>query len=450
MRWSWPADLLPATLDAIAEGSLVWVVYLTFAVSGTGGSHLGPIEFAIAAALGLVAARRSASGHSPRAAIYVLAVLAGIAGWLGDPAVRSTVASVGPALALGRHVPGWLLGMALLRGAVHREPADDDRVTGVLLAAGTPVLAGPWLLHAGSSDTAFMAPALVGSLLFVTSSLLAIGFGRLRALGIAPHESTGGRTWIWLAAGVTLVMGVVAVAGALVLGAPIEALLAALAGPVAGALAAAGSVLARLAAPAWSALSRVLAALPSAPAPGGGGGSTVALPGPSAAAASTGGPSPLVVVVVALAMAVGVGLLVHYRRLFTSPKPWKPERRAEEHTFVRPHVSLSLRLPAVRSHLWRPGHRAATDAAAAYLQVLAEMEHHPDLRRHPVESPSLHARRIRGMGLPDTALGLLAADFELARYGDRPLSRSETLRGLSRARRLHEEMRRLLSRGHRG
>jgi hypothetical protein len=450
MRWSWPADLLPATLDAIAEGSLVWVVYLAFAVSGRGGAHLGPIEFAIAAALGLGLARRSVSGHWPRPGIYVLAVLAGIAGWLGDPAVRSTVASVGPALALGHHVPGWLLGIAVLRGAVHREPADDDRVTGVLLAAGTPVLAVPWLLHAGSSDTAFAAPTLVGSLLFVTSSLLAIGFGRLRALGIAPHESAGGRTWIWLTAGVTLVVGVTAVGGALVLGAPMQALLAAAVGPIAGVLAVAGVVLSPVAAPIWSAVSRLLAALPAGLPVAGGAGTSVALPAPSPGVPGTGGPSPVVLALVLLAMLVAGGLLVRYRRLFTSPKPWKPERGAEEHTFVRPHVSLSLRLPAVRPHLWRPVHRAATDAAAAYLQVLAEMEHDPDLRRHPAESPSLHARRIRGRGLPDAALGLLAADFELARYGDRPLSRSETLRGLSRARRLHEEMRRFLSRGRRG
>ncbi len=441
MRWSWPADLLPTTLDAIAEGSLLWVLYVAFAVSGSGGSHLGPAEFVIAAALGLVVARRSASAHGPRVALYALALLAGCAGWAADPGVRSTLATAAPAAALGRHVPGWLLGVAVIRGAAHRDAADDDRVVGALLAAGTPVLAVPWLLHAGPPDPRFVAPTLVGSLLFVTSGLLAIGFGRLRALGIAPHESTGGRTWIGLTAGVTVVMGVVAVGAALALGTPIAALLATLAGPVAGALAAAGSVLAPLVAPAWSALSRVLAALPSAPAPVGGGGSTVTLPGPSAAVASTGGPSPFVVAAVALAAAVAVGLLVHCRHVFASPRPWKPERRTEEHVFVRPHVSLALRVPQARPHLWRAGRRAPADARAAYLQVLAELERHPDLRRQAAESPAMHARRVRGLGLSDAALALLAADFELARYGDRTLSGPETLRGLSRARRLHREIR---------
>ncbi len=470
MRWFSRADLLPAALDALAEGSLLWVVYVTFAVSGSAGSRLGLAEFALAAGLGLALVRRSSPGRRSRAGILAVALLAGFAGWLADPSVRAAIAAGGPLAASGgsvggtigaggtagpgaaatfaggaagqvaavaRHVPGWLLGVAVLRGAAHREAADDDRVVGALLAAGSPALAVPWLLHVGSADLRFAVPALLGSLLFVASSLLAIGFGRLRALGIAPHESSGGRAWTWLVLGVTALTGGLAVVAALMLGAPLEALLSAVLGPLAGALAAGAALLAPLVAPVWSAAAGLVGSLPALPHPGGAAPVPAATrPELAAGSAAPGGPSPVVIAAVVLGALVVLVALVRYRHVFASPRPWKPERTPEDRHFVVPHVSLGLRLPGLRPRLGRPGGRAPADAPSAYLAVLRALERHPELRRRPSESPAGHAGRLRGLGFPGATLGLLAADFELARYGDRALSGREHRRALSRARRL--------------
>lgn len=461
MRWFSRADLLPAALDALAEGSLLWLVYVTFAVSGSAGSHLGLLEFALAAALGLVLVRRSAPGRRTRAGILAVAAIAGCAGWLADPAVRATIAAGGPlavsggsvagtggtpglaagtagqVAAVARHVPGWLLGVAVLRGAAHAEAGDDDRVVGALLAAGSPALAIPWLLHAGSSDLRFAVPALLASLVFVASSLLAIGFGRLRALGLAPHESSGGRAWTWVVVGVTGATAVLAAIAALVLGAPLEAFLSAVLGPLTAALGEGAALLAPLVAPAWSAAAKLLDSLPALPRPGGGT-SVPAAPPPAlgGGSAAPGGPSPVVLAVLALGALVVVLLLVRYRGVFSSPRAWKPERTSEDRHFVVPHVSLGLRLPDLRPRLGRPGGRTPADAASAYLAVLRALDRHPELRRRPSESPAGHAGRLRALGFPGAALGLLAADFELARYGNRELSNPEHRRALSRARRL--------------
>ncbi len=440
MRWSWPAELLPSALDALAEGSLLWVGYVALASLGSGRARLGPLEFVLVAALGVMASRWAASQPASRLLLPTLAVATAVMGWVADPLVRATLVGSDPAAALARHLPGWLLGLALLRGAAHADPADDDRVTSALLAVGVPALAIPWLLPAVNHRPDLAAPVLLGSLVFVASGLLAIAFGRLQALGLAPHESRGGRAWTMVAVTITVLMSGLAIGAALVLGAPIQLLVAAALGPAARLLALLVAWLAPLVAPIWTAAATIVGSvrLPGVgPATGGG-----TPPGavPVSSVPPGGVPPPLVPVLVVMAALLALGLLIRYRRLFSSPRPWTPERGAEERVFVPPRMALDLRLPGRRPRLRLPHRPAALDAPGAYLRVLAELARHPDLRRGAAETPAAHARRIRGRGLSDAAFGLLAADFELVRYGNRTLSDHETRRGLSRAQRLRREI----------
>ncbi len=442
MRWSWPAELLPSALDALAEGSLLWVGYVALASLGSGRAKLGPLEFVLVAALGAVASRWAASEHARRLLLPTLALAAAVVGWVADPLVRATLVGPDPAAALARHLPGWLLGLALLRGAAHTDPADDDRITSALLAVGVPALAIPWLLPAVNHRPDLAAPVLLGSLVFVASGLLAIAFGRLQALGLAPHESRGGRAWTMVAVTITVSMSGLAIGAALFLGAPIQLLVAAALGPAARFLALLLAWLAPLVATIWTAVATIVGSirLPGAgPATGVGG--TPPGPVPVSSVPPGGAPAPLVPVLVVLAALLALGLLIRYRRVFSSPRPWKPERGAEERVFVPPRMALDLRLWGHRPRLRLPHRPAALDAPGAYLRVLAELARHPDLRRGVAETPAAHARRIRGRGFSDAAFGLLAADFELVRYGDRTLSDHETRRGLARAQRLRREIR---------
>ncbi len=442
MRWSWPAELLPSALDALAEGSLLWVGYVALASLGSGRARLGPLEFVLVAALGAVASRWAASEHARRLLLPTLALAAAVVGWVADPLVRATLVGPDPAAALARHLPGWLLGLALLRGAAHTDPADDDRVTSALLAVGVPALAIPWLLPAVNHRPDLAAPVLLGSLVFVASGLLAIAFGRLQALGLAPHESRGGRAWTMVAVTITVSMSGLAIGAALFLGTPIQLLVAAALGPAARLLALLLAWLALLVATIWTAIATIVGSvhLPGAGPATGGGGTPPGLV-PVSSVPPRGAPPPLVPVLMVLAASLALGLLIRYRRVFSSPRPWKPERGAEERVFVPPRMALDLRLPGRRPRLRLPHRPAALDAAGAYLRVLAELARHPDLRRGVAETPAAHARRIRGRGLSDAAFGLLAADFELVRYGDRTLSDRETRRGLARAQRLRREIR---------
>ena len=52
--------------------------------------------------------------------------------------------------------------------------------------------------------------------------------------------------------------------------------------------------------------------------------------------------------------------------------------------------------------------------------------------RGPDETPAAHARRLHEAGVGTLELDLLAADFELARWGGRSISRAEHRRAIGR------------------
>src|SRR5450759_983557 len=127
MRWSWRASLLPVVLDGLLEGSLVGVAYLALALGGPGSSApLLLVEFWLAAGIGLIASRWRSRRLARLDAVRAVALLAGLAGWLADPAARDALLTLrDPLAALPIHPAGWLLGIAVLRGAAH-EKADVE------------------------------------------------------------------------------------------------------------------------------------------------------------------------------------------------------------------------------------------------------------------------------------------------------------------------------------
>jgi hypothetical protein len=106
-------------------------------------------------------------------------------------------------------------------------------------------------------------------------------------------------------------------------------------------------------------------------------------------------------------------------------------------------VVLPFRLPRVRAR--RPRVRVPfgvpADAASAYLRALGDLEPIAETRRRPEETPHAHAARLRREHRGGLALDLLAADYELARFGDVELPRREHRRAIARWRAIRASLR---------
>jgi hypothetical protein len=108
----------------------------------------------------------------------------------------------------------------------------------------------------------------------------------------------------------------------------------------------------------------------------------------------------------------------------------------------RPRLSLHLPRPAFLSRVAVRRHRPTT-AAAAYVALLDDLADQGDLARGSAETPRDHVGRTAALGLPHLPLGLLAADYELAVYGQTDITAGETRRALRRWKRLRKLARRL-------
>src|ERR1035437_7399488 len=203
MRWSSRADISLVICDGLLEGSLVGVVYLAIALGLPGSSApLSLVEYWLAAAAGVALARRRPAWLSYIDAARALALLAGVAGWLADPAARDALtASKLPWDVLATQPAGWLLGLAVLRGGAHRDVDHESETSTRAITFGLPVLAASLLLGLGSGS-AFVVPAVVGSTVCVAAGLLSIGRARLQELERLGLVTRGGRAGAGLAGGV--------------------------------------------------------------------------------------------------------------------------------------------------------------------------------------------------------------------------------------------------------
>ncbi len=473
-------DVVVPALDAIVEGSWIALVYVSLQLGPAhGAAVLGLLAFVVAAAVGVAWARWADGATrrgSPAWATWVLALVAGAAGWLADPAARAALASAlagGAAFAdleaaISANIAGWLLGLAVLRGATHGPGSLDDERIGAMLDR-ILLLAIPWALglaFARDDRPAFVAAALVATLTFVGAALLAVGLARLESLGTeAGVDWRRNRAWVVIVGGVIVAILAVSVPAALLTGAPPGTLLDAMWAPFAAVAGLLGLVTAAVAAPILGGLEAVLRVLPT-PGPTR---SPVPIPpldsGAGTVAAAQADPRVgLTIAILALvAISIAVVLLVarpaarRRRDRATGPGPAAPEERA----IVLPRGLLHV--PALRLRARRRS--SPTTAAEAYLALLDDVADDAVLARRPNESPRAHARRIRSLGVlapdepgsargaptavdhdPGADLALLVADWELARYAGRTLSAAEDRRGVSRWWRL----RAIVGRGSRG
>ena len=438
MRWSWRTDGLLTVLALVAEGAWLTVVYAAVqVVIGEQAPLLGTFELTIAAAAAALLARRGLLDPDERPLTFFAAtVAAGAAGWLVSPAVRDLLANGDLVRAIGQHPGGWLTAVAFLRG-IGRGLEVDDRAASRLVLWGTPALALPWIagqLTAQPLRGVFVDQAFVASLTFVSAGFMAAGLARLQVIG----QETGvdwraNRSWLGLLVGVLAMVLAVGVPAAYLLGLPIDSVARGLLGPLGTLL---GYALLVVLIPlAWLAglLTEVLLGLglrlppPAGPATPG---SPFGFPETYDFEQVRGGLLAVGVFwVLVLLLAVIVG------RTWLRRRARRTARAASEERFIHlPETRLRLGIPRLQIPRMRTV-PAPHDAVTAYLAAL-ELFGPGDLRRREAESPRTHAQRVG-----DRRFSLLAADYALARYGDRTLTRPEHLRALGRWRGLRTRLR---------
>jgi hypothetical protein len=161
---------------------------------------------------------------------------------------------------------------------------------------------------------------------------------------------------------------------------------------------------------------------------GGGAAGEAAPTDPGAAA-----PAGLLVIVVAAMI-----LVLFLARLWVRRTPSSPSDVEEMRTID--HGDATTDAPPRQWWRRRRPTPDPTDAAAAYVRLLAEIDRRPAVRREPTETPAAHAARLRTGGESDLSLDLLAADYSLARFGGVALSAPEERRALERWRRLRRSL----------
>jgi hypothetical protein len=446
MRSSWPVRILLPTVQVLAEGGWLAVGYAALQAFSGGTPHIGPLELALLAWIGLGWGRRTRwTGVAAEAiGLPTLMLLGGAVGWVLAPEVRILLVHGQLMAALGTHLAGWIGAIAVWRGEAHRAMEDDDLLAGQLLRWVVPGLALPWLLGhlltAGAAEVAFTSAAFMGTIVFIGSAFTAMGLARLEAVRAATGSDwRANGSWLLLVLGVALALTAIGIPAGALLGVPASALLAVLIGPLRVIL----LVLLLLSTPLIVVIATLTELLrPFLP-------TQIRLPHfslPNLAVDPTqvvsDAPTVIVfsIVILLAIIEVAVLALVLYLR-------WQERRRFrfaatdpfEERAIVIPPpdaIPLVTPLPRVRP---RPD---PADPTGAYLTALAVLERDGRWSRRPTETPAAHARRAAREGLASTPLARLAAAYQLVRYSDRRLSPREAGRSRGRLGRLREELRR--------
>lgn len=466
--------LLPAALALVAEGSWVAVIVALVQAASQEPIVLGPAALAGFAAAGLFAARAGAPRAGARwpALAVGLTALASIVGWLCAAATWDTLRSSDPASALQVHPGGWLAGLAFLRGIAHARPVSSEEAIGSLMTFAVPVVVLAFLLGGAIAEpgrSEFRAAALTDTVLFVGSGLLALALARIRQLGGATGFDWR-RNPAWLGLLVVLVGAILLVAlpASFAVGPLVILFVAALPVPllVAGLVAGIDRRARRMLV--FVGVATVVVAVlvrlfGGTSGPSGGAGSSV--PG------QTTPPDQAWMAVAAwTAILAGSAILIALlaalwmRQALSSGDDEVAEERTIDYGTA---TSAGRRIRAFPT--WRRAAGPPTDGPAAYLAAVRELAAFDDLRRLPDETPAEHARRVRaaaprapapgppigpgGAGASPgpvadgaagpvfgAALDLLAADYELARFGSRTLTPGEHVRAIARWRRLRTRL----------
>ncbi|HYO42395.1 MAG TPA: DUF4129 domain-containing protein [Candidatus Limnocylindrales bacterium] len=436
---------LPVAIALIAEAAWIAVFAGLLEALVLHPPVTGIPELFLAAVAGTVAARTLPArvGEAWSRLAVALAAVAGLAGWLASAEVWALLLAGGEG-ALGRAIAanpgGWLAALAFVRGIAHaRLPVDPGRV-GTVLAVSVPGLALAAVLGGMISEparSAFLAAAQAQVLVFLAASVLALALARLANVGRGARvDWRRNPPWIVLSGALVLLTAGIAAWVSLNAGHAIATALAVtivpllIVGFVVGfdrrslrilliSLATVGvlGTILRIVAPNGPPATPGPAPLPPS------------IPGDQAAPDTT-----AALWVLALLLALAVGAVLVLARLWLRRARRETPADDEVRVIDRGGLTDVPRRPARRPLLRRRARPA--DAVAAYRALLADLDGRRPVAREPGETPSEHARRLRGAGHGALGLELLAADYGLARFGDVALTEAETRRAIGRADRL--------------
>ena len=458
-----PARLAYAGAIGLVEGGWIAVLYLLTDALAEVRPPLGFGVFAVVAAMTCLFVDRIDRLAGTRIVVIVGLLMFGALAGLGlaavvvvlgsDPAVRSASTGIGP---MGD--PGAvLLGLAALRGFLRAGALRDQGEASRPFFLGLLGLSAMWILAGALAEPgrlAFREAAIIPTVGFIAGGIVAAGLARsdLAAAG-AGYDPHTNRVWSVALVGVAVVLALASVP----LGSAAERAMAAIiARPLTVPVLVIVAIVARLIVPSRQAILRsasdhalglvtvlgilVLDALLLPPPP-------PSLGGP-VGVAGTGTSGETNASVVGIVLAVGAIALLAVALLYLA-NAWRTHGRPKERlvggdlrTYAADPTDVDgerrLGLGGRLRALTRRGR--PTDAVTAYLAALRELAGHRELDRSPAETPAAHARRLHQIGAGTLELDLLAADFELARWGGRSISRAEDRRAIGRWERLRRRL----------
>ena len=449
MRSNWWAEVVEPAFIALTEGIWVAVLYLLFEVVGRTPITLAPIVFVlVTGAAAMASPRLDRFGSARWQVVTTTAIVAGLIGTLLGPGVVRTLLAGDPADALAAHPGGWLLGLAVFRGMVEAGSFDDPDRASRPFVRGVLALTVIWLysgLLPAAAVASFQDAALGPTLVFATVGAAAIGLRRVHSIAApAGIEWWRNRAWLAALAGLVVFLAIVAIllAGELVVAIPAILGLAGFAEVALFGLIILGLVGGSRGRrrPRKSSLQGylVLAAFlivgaiiyrvlhPDTGLPP----SAAATPRPILVTTSNGTGGVVIAVTLLVVLAVVAILLAQSRRRPTLSSEMAASIDDLGFEVERPGLGW-LRRARARLFGQRSAGRPAS-AEAAYVATLNLLEPLRELRRLPQETPQAHAGRVRRDGSGTLELDLLAADYELSRWGARRLSGRETRRAIGR------------------
>jgi hypothetical protein len=442
-RW---ARLAPA-LRVVAEAGFFSVLYAAAAVVvGDHQPFLGPIEFSLLVGLGAIVGAFARDSPEVGALGLIAAVLAGgLVGWLASPDARDLVTSnlIGAA---GSHGIGWLGAFAVLRGSFIHGAASADGLE-QLLRWLLPLVAFLWALAGILAPPVLWPPfavyALWGSLAMIVAGLTAIGLVRLREVHGDLGEMRVRRMWRWLVIAAAIAVVPLSIPFVVLSGIPIGTIFAPISEPL---LIVVGLLILPLAllvealiywlAPLSPGLRAVFDQLALA----------IQRLDRSDQPYEPGEPSLVALVIgvvlatlVIVVLAIAIYSLARWM-LRRDPYAEIGAGRAPddvEHAIVVPVPNPPRSRPAGRQR-----RVTAHDAVTAYVTAVETLAGHPPFARAAAETPAEHSLRVRKAEMPGSPeFSRLAADYQLARYGERQISPREDRRALSRLDRLRRLLR---------
>jgi Domain of unknown function (DUF4129) len=437
--------VLPFALAVVAEGAWVAAIYALVQAAAHEEAPLGPAGMAVAAAAGLLIARRWGPGLGERWPWVALGLvaLASLVGVLASPHAIEALLASGPVEALRANPGGALVGLAFLRGMAHARIATSEEVLDRLMAIGLPALVVPVLL-AGTLPEPWRTEATTGAVVaiavFLVAGTVGLAVTRISAIGgSAGFDWRRNRAWLALVALLAVGIVVAALPAAVVVGPVVRVVFAVTALPLlaVGALAGLGQVSRR------AVLSFLVGGIALL--------LIVAIAGPQDPSRSDtpegpGSGSEATDTTVVTFAGGGVLVLLTVVGIVVLARLWMREALrpvesdvAEERTIDPGRPERRVKQTPRADRRTRPRHEP-TDAAGAYLTLVDDLERRPSVARLAAESPSEHARRLRRARTGALGLDLLAADYELERFAERALSPGEVRRALARWRRLRDSL----------